>query len=145
MQRTWLLAKAEIAGRLARKPWLKLVDRDHGDVYDVGRRIREIDDTLFIVWNCLRRRYEVHCLEHRPSTFAWEVPWPILDARTLEKAQENRVGRISVSQWLREMDENNERVDRSNERDFENYTQSFAREHRRLFQKAADNLAKGVI
>lgn len=135
----------EIWSRLTRKPWLRPVQADHGDLYDISRRIREIDDTLFIVWNVLRSRYEIHCLEHRPSTFAWIVPWPVLDSRTLEKARHNRVGRVSTSDWLREIDDHNDRLERSKDREFENYTQSFAREHRRLFQKAADDLAKGVI
>lgn len=141
MTRTWLEAKAEARARLAARPWLQIVDKDHNDICDIARRLREMDDTLFVVWNVLRQRYEVHCLEHRPHTFAWQVPWAILDSRTLEKAQYNRVGRVSTSQWLREIDEHNDRLDRSKEREFDNYTQSFARDARPLFKKLARDLA----
>ena len=118
------------------KPYLHPI---FNDLYDVARRIREVDDTLFIVRNTLRGRFEVHCLEHRPSTFAWQVPWAVLDGRVIERAQYNRVGRVSTSAWLRSVDEHNAKIDRRNERDFENFTQSFARDTRPLFKRLAED------
>jgi hypothetical protein len=135
---SWRDFQREVRMRLEHdgKPYLHPVFHD---LYDVARRLREVDPTLFVVRNTLRGRFEVHCLEHRPSSFAWQVPWAVLDGRVIEKAQYNRVGRVSTSEWVRSIEAHNEKVNRRNERDFENFTQSFARDTRPLWKRLAEN------
>lgn len=115
----------EVRRALGGRPWLWLIEGL------IAERLREVDDTLFVVRNTLEARFEVHCLEHSPDTIAWVVPWQQLDERTIRKARENRVER----QWdlLRRMDERNERWRDSKQRDFRNWVHGVSEDARSLF------------
>lgn len=128
-----LLFKYEVNKRLAGKPHLRPV---FDDLHKIAERIRDIDPTLFIVRNLENNCYEVHCLEHRPSTYAWVVPYRYLDVRTLRRARKNNIlmrGRAIFD----EIDKHNAKLEETNRRDFINEIDARAREARSLFAKAA--------
>lgn len=134
MHYTWKQFQREVRNRLEADGKQYLVPQFH-DLHDIGRRIREIDDTLFIVRNTLKGRFEVHCLEHRPNTFGWVVPWNILDGRVLEKARENRVERHG--NIADEVIRHNDELERRLERERWSQINDAAREMHSAFRKAA--------
>lgn len=129
---TWKQFKAEVRQRLGNGSHLRPV---FDDLYDIGRRIREVDDTLFIVRNIRLGRYEVHCLEHKPNTYAWVVPWDCLDGRVLEKAMDNRIERHGDPDG--EVKRYNDDVQRRMDRDMHNRYNDLAREMHPAFRKLA--------
>ena len=92
----WL---TKVRGRLKGRPYLRHVHRDHGDVHDIGRRVREVDPGYFVVYNRRARAFEVHgCLQRGDSYVltVWQdladAPRPVpalnLDARVLATLRE---------------------------------------------------------
>ena len=88
------------------------------DLFDISGRIRKIDDGYFIVRNHLMHRFEVHHVDNKPTTYAFIVPYDELDCRTLEYCEKTLVEHSA--RLLREMEENNRRVDAMRNRDFQN-------------------------
>lgn len=112
---TWRQFQKEVRARLSDKPFLQPV---FDDIYDIARRLRGVDPTLFAVFNVKSNSYEIHSLAHRPNTFAWQVPWPgVMDGRVLEKALFNRVER--AKEVFREMEESNKRLEIQAQKEFE--------------------------
>lgn len=105
-----------------------------GGCYDITRRIREYDPALFIVWNVRKRRYEVHSLNHRGNTFACLVPNNRLDARVEEALRRGDL-RVRGKQIFREIDEHNERLERSSERSRQNDLLGLAEEMHPYFRR----------
>ncbi len=103
------------------------------NLYDIPRRLREVDPTLFVVRNTERGRFEVHCLEHRPDTIAWPVPWPSLDGRTVQKARENRVE--LQGDLLERIDRHNAEVEETRRRDFRNQIHGISEYTRDIFKR----------
>ena len=60
------------------------------DVYFVASRLKEIDPTYYVVYNLVRRRYEVHSDEQKGGSMCFVVPYGVLDARTVEYARRTR-------------------------------------------------------
>lgn len=105
-----------------------------GGCYDITRRIREYDPALFIVWNVRKQRYEVHSLNHPGNTFACLVPNNRLDARVEEEIRRGDL-RVRGKQVFREIDENNERLERSAERSRQNDLLGLAEEMHPYFRQ----------
>ncbi|GHU99273.1 hypothetical protein FACS1894211_04390 [Clostridia bacterium] len=74
------------------------------DVFDVARRIREIDSDYFVVFDRKLRRFEVH---HRrqSDTLALVIPWPSLDCRAVPLVLRTRVE--NADKLWREMERQN--------------------------------------
>ena len=124
--------RSEVISRLTSKPWLEPI---FDDTHDIANRIREIDETLFIVRNNLGPNYEVHSTAHFPHTYAWTIPWKDLDARVLEKARENSIERSDEA--FAAIDAFNQRHESSMKRAFEAKMDALAREHQQAFAKTA--------
>lgn len=125
--------KYEVNSRLSGKEHLRPV---FDDTHNIAERIRGVDPTLFIVRNLKNNCYEVHSLEHYPSTYAWVVPYRYLDVRTLRRARKNNIlmrGRAIFD----EIDKHNAKHEASIQRDFDNEMDARAREARSLFAKTA--------
>lgn len=130
-----LLFQQEVEARIAGKPYLHPV---FSHPYDIPRRLREeVDDTLFVVWNSLTKRYEVHSTAHHPDTYAWTVPFEQLDERTVRLARKNSL-LTRGDRIFREIDEHNERLEQSLKRQRRNEIESWARDVAYgLFRKTA--------
>jgi len=89
------------------KPWLIHIKND---LYGIAERIRHIDSGYFIVWNVVRKKYEVHNVDTLcPSTYEFTVPYNELDSRTLEYCKETR--RENTEKLIAEIEKNNEKID----------------------------------
>lgn len=77
------------------------------DLFDIARRLKEIDAGYFI----LRRegRFEVHNRGDEP-TYCLTVPWSELDARTVELVRKTRAER--AAELFAELERDNERARR---------------------------------
>lgn len=127
------LFKEKVRNRLSGKPWLEPV---FNDLFDIGNRIRSVDPTLFIVRNHRLNQYEVHSLEHYPNSFAWVVPYRILDIRTIRRARKNCL-LTRGDAIFKEVDEKNAKHEASLRRQFDNDIDAIARETRSLFARSA--------
>lgn len=54
------------------------------DVYDIAKRIKEIDRSYYIVFNTSKEKFEVHCSQQIGSSYCLTLPYPCLDERTLK-------------------------------------------------------------
>ncbi len=56
----------------------------NSDVYNIAKRIKDIDRDYFIVYNTSKNVYEVHNSSQIGSTYCVCIPYNTLDVRTLE-------------------------------------------------------------
>ena len=57
------------------------------DLYDIARRLKEIDDGYFVFYSYKTKKFEIHNANQRGSTLALVLPYDRLDARR-ERASE---------------------------------------------------------
>lgn len=60
------------------------------DLFDVSRRIKEIDQSYFVFYNYEKRRYEVHSTAQRGDSLAVVIPFDRLDARAVDRVRRTR-------------------------------------------------------
>ena len=77
------------------------------DLFDIARRLKEIDAGYFIL--CKRGRFEVHNRGDEP-TYCLTVPWSELDAQTVELVRKTRAER--AAELFAELERDNERARR---------------------------------
>lgn len=106
-----------------------------GGNYDMDRRLRDYDPGMFIVWNSKRQQYEVHTLSNRGNTFAVPVPDNRLDARLEEKVRRGDIRTRGMAPF-REIEEHNERLERSKEQSRKNDLKGIAEEMHPYFRQA---------
>jgi len=104
--------------------------------YFIPERLSEYDPNLFVVFNTKKQRYEVHSLANKGDTFGFVVPLNELDYRTLYLARKNNL-RTRGKQIFREIDEANEKLERSNARQRDNEIRAIAEELKPVFAKVA--------
>ena len=98
------------------------------DFFGVARRLREIDPDLYLAWNTRIQRYEIHDRAAR-QTLVVRIQNPDgsfrhptqKDVETLLKYRG-----MSIKEIVREIDENNERLDRRRERVIQDIAEGMA-------------------
>lgn len=78
------------------------------DVFDIARRIKEIDGDYFVVYDARLDRFEVHNRRQRPDTLSLVLPYNTLDCRAIDKVLSTRAERVAA--LLAEMDRANEKL-----------------------------------
>lgn len=129
-----LRLECEVHERLQGKHHLQPVFS--GGCYDITRRLQEYDKNLFIVWNSRRKKYEVHSLGHVFNTYACDVPGNRLDARVEDAVRRGDI-RVRGGKVFIEIDEHNERLEKSNERSWKTTLEGVAEEMHPYFRKVA--------
>ena len=66
-----------------------LIDIEN-DVFDISRRLKEIDKSYQVKYNLVAKRFEVHSSEQAKGSYCFSVPFGLLDERTLDYAQKTR-------------------------------------------------------
>lgn len=66
------------------------------DVYDVAKRLKEIDSAYSVCYNKSKCRYEVHNSRQKGNTFCLVVPYDCLDQRTIDLVWRTRVQNIQT-------------------------------------------------
>ncbi len=81
------------------------------DLYDISDRIKEIDDSYYILYNPKNRKFEVHSSLQKNNTLALILPFEKLDARTVEYVRKTR--RERFAQILKEIEAANEKTEKN--------------------------------
>ena len=79
------------------------------DPFYVVERLREIDPSYYVVYNCDKCQYEVHSTEQMGSSFCFSVKFPNLDERTVTLALRTRSEK--VEEIIKALDEENEKTE----------------------------------
>ncbi len=125
----------QIHGRI--KPYLIPIEHS---LYDIPKRLEEIDSDLFVCLNTKTQRFEVHSLGNKGTTFCFSVPYDELDVRTIEVFRRSNLKTRSIKEIIWEMDRENELRERRNEARRRSEINAWAREHRSEFKKAAEEV-----
>lgn len=64
------------------------------DVYNIAKRIKEIDKDYYIVFNTSNNKFEVHNSNQIGSSYCLTLPYACLDARALEYVQKTSSANI---------------------------------------------------
>ena len=64
------------------------------DVYNIAKRIKEIDKFYYIVFNTSNNKFEVHNSNQNGGSFCLTLPYTFLDERTLNLVNQTRVENI---------------------------------------------------
>jgi len=89
------------------------------DVYDIAKRLREIDPDYFILYDVRKDRFEIHHKGQQDNTFCLIVPYDTLDERTLILVYETRAEK--AKEIFAKMQKHNERLDRQKQEDMRDY------------------------
>lgn len=107
---------ASIDSVLLKRPYLRLVK---GDMYDIARRIKEVEEGYFIVFNTRNEKYEVHSTFNKGwNTYCFTVPYDQLDIRTLHLCRETSLA-LHGDNILKNMEAENEKIDQAQEKDYQ--------------------------
>lgn len=112
----------------------KVVVRD--DLYSINRRLKEIDNSYFLIYDTFREKYEVHSTDNGgASSYCFTVPFDELDARTLVYARETNVA-TRGDKIFEEMEKKNEEIERSIAKDRQKQLEDIGRE---VWDRAEEN------
>lgn len=125
--------RSEILHRLRYRPFLFLVEQS---VYDIPKRIEEYDKDMFVVFNSLKQKYELHSIQYPGDTFQTTFPFNELDARALRHVWENDLS-VHGRNIFKQIERDEEKMKKSKDRDFKNMVGSLARETKSMFAKSA--------
>ncbi len=123
----------EIFHRLRNRPHLHLVEQS---VYDIPKRVEEYDKDMFVVFNQIKQKYELHSLQYPGDTFQTTFPFEQLDVRTIHHIWENDIS-VHGTDIFRRIEKSEEAYKRLKERERKNWIQSVASETKSMFAQDA--------
>ena len=65
------------------------------DVFDIAKRIKEIDQDYFVVYDKKLCRFEVHNKRQKPDTLSLVLPYDTVDCRAIDKVLSTRTEYIA--------------------------------------------------
>ncbi|MBP3630236.1 MAG: hypothetical protein J6J23_01970 [Clostridia bacterium] len=92
------------------KEYLKVIE---DDLFGIARRLKEIDNDYFLVFNNLLGRFEVHSNKNIGNTLSVVCPYDRVDARLLSLVR--KTARNNASALIKEIEEQNEQLQQSEE------------------------------
>ena len=104
--------------------------------YQIPERVRTFGDDLFVVFNSVRQKYEIHSTENIGSTHCFSVHLDQLDCRVLDMVREYDI-RTRGKQVFRDMERHNERLERLEHQRRQNELRDAAMDARSAFAKLA--------
>ena len=85
------------------------------DTYYILERLKEIDESYFIVFNFEKGKFEIHSSNQIGSTYCLTVPYATLDERTIDLVR--KTNHIYLDELVKEMEEENEKSLKQKEKD----------------------------
>jgi hypothetical protein len=125
--------RQEIMHRLRFKPFLHMVEQS---VYDIPKRVEEYDTDMFVVFNSIKQKYELHSIQYPGDTFQTTIPFNDLDVRALRHLWENDLA-VHGKDIFRRIERDEADFKRAKDRDFKNWAQAVASETKSMFAKDA--------
>lgn len=106
------------------------------NVFYMPERIYEYNPTLFVCWNKLSQKYEIHSTVGGPNVSSREavLDFEELDVRTLYYLWERDI-RVHGMNIFRRIEESQRRAEERRRKAFERHVQAVARETRNIFRK----------
>jgi len=80
------------------------------DTFYICERLKEIDESYFLVYNFKNNKFEVHSSALSGNTYCLTVPYPVLDERTVFLVRKTRASNIDM--LIKEMEEENEKKEK---------------------------------
>ena len=108
------------------------------NVYHIPERLKEIDPSLFVVWNNKNKRIELHSTENKGNTFYMALPFNELDSRTIDYVHHNM--RIREQGLLKHIDAHNRTLEEKAERERKEWIKDVAEETRWFAKKDKEAL-----
>ncbi len=125
--------RLEILHRLRERPFMHLVENN---VYDIPKRIEEYDEDMFVVFNALKQKYELHSVQYPGDTFQTTFPFPELDMRALRHVWENDLS-VHGKEIFRRIEQDEDKAKKAKDREFKNWIADVASETKSMFAKDA--------
>lgn len=120
----------EINYRLEGKPHLHLLE---GSVYNIPERVEEYDKDMFIVFNSMKQKYEIHSVQYPGSdTYQMSIPFDDLDCRTLQHLWNNDIS-VHGTAIFKRIEQGEEQREKRQKRNFKNWVQDVASETKSMF------------
>ena len=69
---------------------MKRLIKVESDVYFICQRLKEVDSSYEIYYNCLSRSFEVHSNAQVKNSYCFKVPYSMLDSRVIDYAVKTR-------------------------------------------------------
>ncbi len=82
------------------------------DALFVCERLKEIDQSYYLVFNTIKGKYEVHSHAQKGCTYCLTCPNEALDERLVELTRKTR--RENLNELLKEIDKENEKLEKQN-------------------------------
>ena len=76
------------------------------DVYEISKRIKNIDKDYYVVYDTSKGKFEVHNTSQIDNTFCLTLPYEFLDERTLKYVVETRSE--NIDKILNQIEQDNE-------------------------------------
>lgn len=93
-----------------------------------------------MAFNVDTENFEVHSLDNVGNTYSFTVPFDGLDARILQKVEQNDLKKKSLKAIIQEMDRKNDALERRNERQRRDTIRDVAVEMRPMFKRLAEEV-----
>lgn len=124
---------AEVNYRLKDRHFLYLIEES---VHDIPKRVEEYDEDMFVVFNSLKQKYEIHSIQYPGETFQMTIPYNELDVRTLQHLWENDLS-VHGKNIFRKIERDEAKMKKDKDREFKNWVQGVASETKSMFAKDA--------
>lgn len=122
----------EVQRKIDDKPRLTAV---FSSTLNIPNRLHEYNERLFICYNNVSERFEVHSLDQEFS-FCAELPYKKLDARTLRWIWKNDV-RVHGKALMDELEQNLQNSEKAKDREYRNWIEAVGKETKSMFAKDA--------
>ena len=86
----------------------------YSDTYYICQRLKEIDESYYIVYNFDKCKFEVHSAGQGRNTYCFTVPYNVLDERTIDYAKKTRSK--NLDEIIKEIDFQNEEIQKQREK-----------------------------
>ena len=85
------------------------------DTYYICERLKEIDESYFIVFNFQKSKFEIHSSSQRGNSYCLTIPYDVLDERTIDLVRKTRA--VNVDRLIEELDKENEKLQKQREKE----------------------------
>lgn len=118
-------------------PHYKTIIED--SVYEIPQRLKEYDDSFFVVFNNNNGRFEVHSTDNLFHTYCMTVPYEELDSRTINLVKANDTKNKGAYEIEKELNAHNAKVEVQKEKAKNKWIDDVARETYSAFKKDLDH------
>ena len=77
----------------------------YSDVYNISKRIKDIEKNYYIVYNTITKKFEIHNSAQKDTSYCLTLPYLELDERTLNYV--NKTKSENIEKILEEIEKNN--------------------------------------